>query len=132
MATTPQYAATPKVGAQAIATANANRDGTGTVGVIFSAGTSGSRIDKIIIKATVTTTDGMIRLFIHDGTNFRLFDEIVVPAITVSATVPAFQTVIAENQFTFELPLILPNGYSLRASTEKAENFNVIAIGGDF
>jgi hypothetical protein len=30
------------------------------------------------------------------------------------------------------MPLLLANGYSLRASTEKTETFNIIVFGGDF
>ena len=132
MATTPAYTATPKNGMAAISVANTGRDGTGTIGTIFSAGASGSRIDKIIIKAQGTTTAGMVRLFIHDGSNARLIDEVLVQAITPSATVQSFQVVLAANQITVELPIILPNGYSLRASTHNAESFNIIAMGGDF
>lgn len=132
MAATPQYATTPKVGMAVISTANTARDGTGTIGTVFSAGASGSRIDKVIVKATGTTTAGVVRLFIHDGSNARLFDEIVIAAITPSATVTAFQNTLASNQITFELPIVMPTGYSLRASTEKAETFNIIAFGGDF
>ena len=132
MSTTPSYVGTPKVGMAIVSIANANRDGTGTIGTVFSAGTSGSRIDKIIIKATGTTTAGMVRLYINDGANSRLYDEVAVPAVTPSATAGTFQTTLASNQITFELPIILPNGYSLRASTEKAETFNVVAFGGDF
>lgn len=132
MATTPAYAATPRNGMAVVSTANTNRDGTGTIGTIFSAGASGSRIDKIIIKAQGTTTAGMVRLFIHDGSNARLFDEVLVQAITPSATVLSFQAVLAANQITVELPLIIPSGYSLRASTHNAESFNIIAMGGDF
>lgn len=132
MATTPAYTATPKNGMAVISVANTGRDGTGTIGTIFSAGASGSRIDKIIIKAQGTTTAGMVRLFIHDGSNARLIDEVLVQAITPSATVQSFQVVLAANQITVELPIILPNGYSLRASTHNAESFNIIAMGGDF
>lgn len=130
MATAPQFASTPKTAAVAITTANTNRDGTGSIGTVFTAGTSGSRIDKIIICAKSTTTAGNIRFFIHDGTNYFLFKEMPVISITPAATVPSFSAVISE-EIDAVLPLILPTGYSLRASTEKAEPFNIIAIGGD-
>lgn len=127
MAGTPNYAATPRCGLAAISTANTARDGTGTLGTVFTAGSSGSRIDTIVVQATVTTTAGMVRLFVHDGTNARLWREVGVSAITVSATVAGFREEIA-----LEQPLLLPNGYSLRAAPHNAEAFNVIAIGGDF
>lgn len=132
MSNTPQYASTPKCGIGQISTANTNRDGTGTIGTIFTAGAAGSRIDSISLKAVATTTAGMIRLFIHDGTNARLLTELPVLALTPSATTPSWEAQLNTNTMTQVLPIILPSGYSLRASTNNAETFNVIAEGGDF
>lgn len=127
MAADPIFAATPRNGMGQIATANTNRDGTGTVGTIFTAGSSGSIITAITVKAQVTTTAGMVRLFVHDGTNYRLWREVIVTAITVGASTPAFE----EHIIDFG-GLLLPNGYSLRASTHNAETFSIICQGGDF
>jgi hypothetical protein len=134
MATTPNFSATPKFGSVNITTANANRDGTGTIGTVFTAGSSGSRIDSIIIVATATTTAGMIRLFIHDGTSARLFDEIPVIAITPANSTPTFNAAVGTNTplLSNRYPISIPTGYSLRASTHNAESFNIHAIGGDF
>ncbi|MEN9885488.1 MAG: hypothetical protein RL758_66 [Pseudomonadota bacterium] len=132
MAAVPSYAAAPKCGIAQISTANTARDGTGTIGTVFTAAATGSRIDAINIKATGTTTAGMIRLFIHDGSTSRLIDEVPVLATTPSATVPSFEVNLNTNTMAHFLPIILPNGFSLRASTNNAETFNVIAFGGDF
>lgn len=134
MAANANFSATPRIGAVVISTANTNRDGTGTIGTVFTAGASGSRIDGIVIQATGTTTGGMVRLFVHDGTNARLFDEAPVIAITPSGTAPAFSTALGNSAplATGRYPLMLPSGWSLRAATNNAESFNVIALGGDF
>lgn len=132
MAAIPQYASTPKCGIGQVSVANTNRDGTGTIATIFSAGASGSRIDAIDLKAVGTTTAGMIRLFIHDGTNARLLTEVPVTALTPSATLPSWEAQLNTNSMSQVLPIILPTNYSLRASTNNAETFNVIAFGGDF
>lgn len=132
MAQTPQYAATPKVGLGQVSVANTNRDGTGTIATVFTAGASGSRIDRVNIQAVGTTTAGMIRLFIHDGVNARLYHEEPIGAMTPSATVAAAFATCDPITYPTKFPLVLPSGYSLRASTEKAETFNVIAMGGDF
>jgi hypothetical protein len=132
MATQAQYASVPKIGIGTISTANTNRDGTGTIGTVFAAGSSGSRIDAIDIQATATTTAGMIRLFIHDGTTAHLIFEIPVSAITPSGTIPAWSVQLNTNTMTQILPIILPTGYSLRAAGNNAESFKVIAFGGDF
>lgn len=132
MATNAQYASTPKCGVGQVSAANTNRDGTGTIANIFTAGASGSRIDAVDIKAVDTTTAGMIRLFIHDGTNTRLLTELPVLAVTPGASTPSWEAQLNTNTMTQVLPIILPTGYSLRASTHNAETFNVIAFGGDF
>lgn len=125
MATAPQFASVPRSSSAVISTANTSRDGTGTLGTVFTAGASGSRIDEVTIKATATTTAGMVRLFISDGTNHRLYREYGIGAFTPSATIPT-----AEQVVTFS-NLVLPSGFSLRASTHNAESFVVTAMGGD-
>ena len=131
MSASPQFASVPKTSAATIATANTSRTGSGTLGTIFTAGSNGSRIDKIVIHAQSTVTAGAVRFFIHDGTNYFLFKEVPVVATTPAATTPAFSVVLSQ-EIEATLPLTLPTGYSLRAATEKAESFNIIAIGGDF
>ena len=135
MAAIANYAATPKVGVAVISTANTNRDGTGTLGTVFTAGASGSRIDAVEVQATGTTTAGMVRLFLHDGTNARMIAELPVFANTPSGTVPAWSAIVNSsgmNNGTIQLPMSIPTGWSLRASTNNAETFNVLAFGGDF
>ena len=132
MATQARYASVPKYGIGQVSTANTNRDGTGTLATVFTAGTNGSRIDAINLKATGTTTAGMIRLFIHDGLNAILLTEVPVTALTPSGTLPAWEAQLNTNSMSQVLPIILPTGYSLRASTNNAETFNVLAMGGDF
>lgn len=127
MATSAQYAATPRSAVGQVSVANTNRDGTGTIVTVFTAGASGSRVDDIWIVATGTVTAGVVRLFVNDGTNTRLWQEIMVTATTPSTTVQVFNTAL------FNQALILPNGWSLRASTNNAETFNVIVTrAGDF
>lgn len=124
MASTPQYVGTPKSPTVTISAANTNLDGTGTLGTVMTAGASGSRIDTIRLNAITATTAGMIRLFV--GT--AMIKEIPVLAITPSATQPAWST-----EVTFDSGLILEAAVALKASTEKAESFNLTIIsGGDF
>lgn len=132
MATRPAYAATPRCAIAQAVTANTNRDGTGTIATVFTAGASGSRIDAISIKAVGATTAGMIRLFVHDGAAARLLTEVGVFAKTPSATIDSEETHLSLGNLSQILPLILPTGYSLRASTEKTETFNILAFGGDY
>jgi hypothetical protein len=127
MATTPSFASNVRVGLGTLATADTARTGTPTnVVTVFTAGSSGSRIDEINIIATATTTAGVVRLWIFDGTTYFLFEEILVSANTPSTTVATFNTTLTFNNF------MLPTGHSLRATTNNSEGFNVIAFGGDF
>lgn len=136
MSTSANYAATPKNGSAQIATANTNRDGTGTLGVVFTAGASGSRIDSLNIQATGTTTAGMIRFFISidAGTTKRLVYEQPVLANTASATVPVWSvTLTSQNASFMQNGLVLAANAILYAATNNAETFNVTPINaGDF
>lgn len=131
MATSPAYASAPKLWMGQVTAANTNRDGTGTTVTLGTAPTAGSYLEGVIIQAVGTTTAGMIRLYINDATNTRLLLEIPVIAVTPSATLPAWAATVNVNSMSNLFPLVLPSGYSLRASTEKAETFNVIGCAGD-
>lgn len=129
MAADPVFAVTPKVGVVQISTANTNRDGTGTLGTVLTGGTNGSVVKKIRVCATVTTTAGVVRLYLYDGSNTRLMQEILVPAITPSTTVEAFsRTITYGPDDVLHLP---SNTWELRASTNNAEAFNVFAFYAD-
>lgn len=111
---------------QQVTTANANLDGTGAVVTVVAVASTDPavKILTVKIKAIVTTTAGMVRLFIFDGTDVRLWEEIPVTAITPSATIESF-----EADFTPTEPLVLEPTHELRASTENTETMNVIARG---
>lgn len=129
MATDPQFASTIRTAVAQVSTANTNRDGTGTIVTVFTAGASGSRIETVDITAVGTTTAGMIRLFLHDGTNARLLTEQPVPARTPSGTAAAFQFTLVFGDYR---PLLLAANWSLRAATNNAETFNITVMGADF
>lgn len=135
MATDPNFASIPLSGLAQISTANTNRDGTGTLGTVVTAGANGSRIEEIVIEATGNTAVGVVRLYLNDGTNTRLWLEVLVSAITPSTTIKPFRWSSREQSSDLrpDLPLfVLPTGWSLRASTEAANTFNVFAFGGSF
>ena len=119
MADLASYASTPATAMVQISTANTNRDGTGTLGTLVTAPATGIRVDDILICAAGSTTAGVVRMFVSDGTNHRLIREILVPLITPSATVEVWSTTLRN------LAFILTNGWSLRFSTHNAETFNI-------
>ena len=69
----------------------------------------------------------MVRLYVSDGTNTYLVGELTVDAITASGTVATWE----EDWTPPGGALMLPNGYSLRASIVNAESTIVHALGGD-
>lgn len=133
MATSAQYAATPRIGSATLTTADTSLTAPTTVGTILTAGSSGTRIDYIDIQGVATTTASIINLFIYDGTNYILWAQVPVIAVTSSTTAPAFAATLSSNVNANLMPLILPTGYSLRAAvTVTQTGVRVTAQGGDF
>jgi hypothetical protein len=122
MAAETQYTANTAI--TTISSANSYLDGTDAVTVLTGA-SSGTFIKTVTIKATGNTTDGMVRLFVYDGTNTKIIAEVKVPNITKSYRDPAFVYIIP-------LDLRLKSGGMLKASTQNAEAFNIIAEGLDW
>ena len=133
MSTTAQYASTPKFGSATLTTADTSLTAPTTVGTIVTAGASGTRIDYIDIQGVATTVAGLINLFVYDGTTYVLWQQVPVQVVTSSTTVPAFTAALSSNGNSNIMPLTLPTGYSLRATTSVAQTgVRVTAYGGDF
>ena len=133
MATTAQYASTPKIGSALLTTADTSLTAPTTVGTVLTAGSSGSRIDYIDIQGVATTTACLVNLFIFDGTTYFLYTQVPVLAVTSSTTAPAFNTSISSNANPNILPINLPTGYSLRATVSVTQTgIRVTAQGGDY
>ena len=133
MATSAQYASTPVVGSATLTTADTSLTAPTTVGTVLTAGASGTRIDYIEIQGVATTVASLVNLFIYDGTNYILWQQVPVVAITSSTTTPAFNAVLSSNVNANVMPLTLPTGYSLRATTSVTQTgVRVTAYGGNF
>lgn len=126
MATSPNFAATPRFSAVSIATGDTSRTAPTNVGTVFTAGSSGSRIDEVTITAAGTSTANVVRLFIYTGSTYYLLQEVLITAVTASASVDSFTTTLTFNS------LVLPSGHSLRATTHASETYHISAFGGDF
>lgn len=129
---TPIFVLTPKIGQALVNTANTNRDGTGSLGSVITGATNGTRVDRVVVKASVNTTNGMVRLFIYDGASvYTLYDEVPVNPINVSAQVAGFKSTLSSPDLSAPY-LVLPNGYILKAGTHNAEMFHVTAQAFDY
>ena len=139
MATSAQYVGTPKIGANFTNTAEANFTTSiktpANAVTIFTAGTNGSRIDQVNIAGLGITVASMLRLYVYDGTNYRFLKDVAITATTPSTTQASFNSALC-TQYNPELfPILLPNGYSLRAALSTAQTTDgimITAIGGDF
>ena len=133
MSTSAQYASTPVFGAALLTTADTSLTAPTTIGTVITAGASGTRIDFIEIQGVATTVAGIVNLFIYNGTTYHLWQQIPIIAVTSSTTATAFSTVTSTNNTPNVMPMIIPTGYTLRATTTIAQTgVKVIAYGGNF
>lgn len=129
MATAPAYTSVPRIGVASVSTANTGFDGTGTIATVLSAVAAGTRVDKLIVVATGDPADSMVNWFIHDGSNFWYFDSFDMGNPAAGSTTVA--------PYREERPysgLVLPSGFSLRASVTVALTagvLNCFAVGAD-
>lgn len=126
---TPIFSQALRAAVLAFSTANTNRDGSGTVPALFTAGANGSIIDHIDINCIGTPGAGVIRLYIHNGTGAFLWKEILVTSTTPSTTVAVWSYSVDCSQRANNL--FLPATWSLRISTHTADAFNALAFGSD-
>ena len=133
----PIFVLTPNVGQQRLAAANTARDGSGTVPTAFTAGASGSRVDRIVFtsaQATAAASSAMVgRIFISDtaGANFRLYKEIAIVTATASTTVVgATQTITNTNGLILKSGQLLGCTISVYAGVQ--DQMDVTCEGGDF
>lgn len=130
MASAPAFASVPRIGVGAVSTANANRDGTGTLVDILTGVAAGTRIERVVVKATSNPADSIVTLFLFDGTTNWLFDEVDPgdPA-AASTTVTSYRYEKAYDD------LVLPSAsWKLRAAVTVAPTagvLNVLAFGAD-
>lgn len=125
MASAPVFAATPRCSAVTISTAASNnRTGT-SASTVFTAGSNGSRIEEVRLKAQGTTTAGTVRFYIYNGSAYFILTEVSYSAVTVSGSTASAEAKVSFNN------LILPSGYSLRANIESGV-WDIVAFGGDF
>lgn len=126
MAISPVFAVTPRVSSVSIATAEASYTAPTNVGTLITGASTGTRVSEIVVKCAATSAAAIVRIFLHDGSTYFLFDEITVAAATGSATVQQTRVSNTYNN------LILPSSsYSVRVTTSVAQVTHVTALGAD-
>jgi len=126
MASNPVFAVTPRIGAVSVATAESSYTAPTNVGNVISGASAGTRIAEIVVKCAATSAAAIVRIFLHDGTTYWLFDEVTVAAATGSSTVQQTRVSTSYNN------LILPSAsWSVRVTTSIAQATHVTAFGAD-
>jgi hypothetical protein len=101
---------------------------SGTTGLtqVTANSTNGTRIDAIKVIGQGTTVATIQDIWINDGTNSYLFDEIAIAAVTANTTVSSATNTISYTTLT------LPPTYRLFTSQQVSANVTVMAFGGTY
>ena len=126
MAADPAFAVIPRVSAVTISTAETSLTAPTAFGALITGVAAGTRVAEIVVKCAATSAAAIVRVFLHDGTNYFLFDEIAVAAATSSNTATTTRISTTYNN------LILPSSsWSVRVTTTIAQATHVTALGAD-
>jgi len=132
-------AAANNSGAVAGITANTATDGSGTLTKIFTAGANGSYVQKIRFRPVASSAGSVAatvaRVFISSSsttstTNTWLYEEITLPAVTMSNTA-------ASSVFELPLNIALDPSYLLyvtfgTSTGSTPSGYSVVVIAGDY
>jgi hypothetical protein len=129
MAASPAFISAPRIGRLSLSTANTATDGTGTINDLIVGVSAGTRILSVNVQGTATTVASLVNIFLWDGTQWDLFDQVTITATTGSNTVKGYRLVTAYAD------LVLPSAsYKLGATITVAPTtgtVRVLAFGGD-
>ena len=129
MATNPAFISTARIGRASLSTANTATDGTGTITDLITGVAAGTRVLEIVTQATAVTVSALVNLFLWDGTNWDLFDQVLIATASGSTTVKSTRVSTAYQN------LVLPNATAKLGCTltvaPTSGTVRVIALGGD-
>lgn len=130
--TSPIFALVPETKIVTVTAATTDRTGATTTNLVelLTAGTDGTKITQIGAKVAGTNTACLVLIFITDtaGANPKLYDEIVLEAITASTTVTSQRAVTAYSD------LQLKGGQKVLVgiTVAQTDGVNIFAIKGDY
>ena len=131
--TQPIYPVLPKLGWATLTTANSAYDGTGTVSTVYTAGTSGARIDQLRIKSLGLNTQNVLRVFVNNNaTNTVASNNSLIAELTLTATNASQSS--SSTDIRLPLDIVLPANYKLNVTigTTSANGWQITAEGGDY
>jgi hypothetical protein len=126
MAADPAFAVTPRLASVSVATAEASLTSPTNFATLITGVAAGTRIAEIAVKAASGFAACVVRVFLHDGTTYYLFDEIVFTAVASSSTAASGRVTATYNN------LILPSAsWSIRVTTSASQTMHCTAMGAD-
>lgn len=133
MASSPNYASIPTVGAAMLTTGDTSRTAPSTVGTIFAPGDTGGAVERIVIQPVATTTASVVRIFRYDGSAYHLYVEVALPAQTASGSTPLLGITLEAVDNPNLFPIAIPANWSLRATVNDTQTgVQVQAEGGAY
>ena len=129
MALNPSFISTPRIGIASVSIGNTFTDGTGTITDIIQGVSAGTRVLEIVAQTTETPSNSIVNLFVNDGSNWHLFDQVGITSVVGSTTTKSTRV------STTYTNLVLPSAsYKLGCTvtvTPTSGSVKVIALGGD-
>lgn len=123
MAQRPELTNTINNGKGLVSAANTNRDGTGTIVTLLTAGSNGTLIRRISIKADGRPADSCVLIYLYDGSSYYVFDEFDLGAPAApSATVSSYQDTRGYTDIK------ISSGWSVRASITAAPTSGAVHV----
>lgn len=134
MATSPNYANTPTVGAALLTTGDTSRTAPTTYGTIFTPGSSGAQVERVVIQPVGTTTSTAVRIFRYDGTTFHLYTEVQLQAQTASGSTAIIPQTLEAVDTPNLFPILVPAGWKLVATVNDTQSpgVQIQAEGGSY
>jgi hypothetical protein len=131
---TPNFAITPVIGIGSVLTASASRNAPTNTVTILAAGSSGTRVERVVATPTGSSVAGAISLYIYNGTTYTLYTEMQIGVNTATPNAVLTTTTLEAVTLPNLMPILLPPGSSLVATTNVTQpaSIDIAAIGGSF
>ena len=115
MATNPAFASTVNVGSGLVpATLDTSLTAPTNVTTIVTGGSLGMKVEELVFQGVGTTVASVVNVFLHDGSTYHLYDQVLVTAVTSSTTAIAFRTVRSYSN------LLVKSGWTLKVTNTVA------------
>lgn len=130
--TQPIFALTPELSFATVTSATTDRTGATQTNLVtlLTAATNGTKITQIGAKVAGNNGATLVLIFISDsnGSNFKLFDEIGLNAVTASTVITSQRNVTAYSDLQLKAGQVVKVGITVAVS----DGINIFAVKGDY